>query len=290
MSREAVRFVLRLAAIMLVAALIAAPFLAPFAEAVTKSQRYQQLQVHPQYVGFTDSRSSVLLLQPHFFGAVPKEKAWGPAVAESLGGFAGVLGIAGWLALLIEAAVTRRWRTREFLFVLAAPLLLGVILDWRIIAGPFNLLFGLAANARVRLLLCFVISVQAAAAIDLVERGRRRSVFLGLAVVAAMLFVLFVTTGFPSDAARDAAILAAVPSFIVLAVATWFAATRRMRPIVGSLVVFAVILELWTVSPDGNPVVSMDWMYPPTPLLQRLEALRAAQPPNAPFRVVGVGP
>ncbi len=289
-SREAVRFVLRLAAVMVVAALIAAPFLAPFAEAVTKSQRYQQLQVHPQYVGFTDFRSSILLLQPHFFGAVPKEKAWGPAVAESLGGFAGVLGIAGWIALLIEAAVTRRWRTREFLFVLATPLLLGVILDWRIIAGPFNLLFGLAANARVRLLLCFVIAVQAAAVVDLVERGRRRSVLLGLAVVAAMLFVLFVTTDFPNNPARDAAILAAVPSFIVLAIATWFAASHRLRPMVGSLLVFAVILELWTVSHDWNPVVSVDQMYPPTPLLQRLDALRAAQPPNTPFRVVGVGP
>jgi hypothetical protein len=289
-SRDAVRFVLRLGAVMGVAALIAAPFLAPFAEAVTKSQRYQQLQVHPQYVGFTDSRSSILLLQPHFFGAVPREKAWGPAVAESLGGFAGVLGLAGWLALLIDAAATRRWRTRELLFVLATPLLLGVILDWRVIAVPFNLLFGLAANARVRLLLCFVIAVQAAAAIDLAERGRRRAVFLGLAVVAAMLFVLFVTTAFPDSSARDATIVTMLPSFIVLAMAAWYAGSRRLRPIVGSFVIFAVILELWSVGHDWNPVVPDDRMYPPTPLLQRLDALHAAQPPNAPFRVVGVGP
>jgi membrane protein YfhO len=288
--REAVRFVLRLGAVMAVAALIAAPFLAAFAEAVTKSQRYQQLQVHPQYVGFTDFRSSILLLQPHFFGAVPREKAWGPAVAESLGGFAGVLGVAGWFALLIEAAATRRWRTREFLFVLATPLLLGVILDWSIIAAPFNLLFGLAANARVRLLLCFVVAVQAAAAIDLAERGRRRSVLLGLAVVSAMLFVLFVTTAFPTASAREATILTMLPSFIVLAIAAWFVSSRRFRPVVGSLVLFAVILELWSVGGDWNPVVPMERMYPPTPLLRRLDALRAAQPPNAPFRVVGVGP
>ena len=71
--RQSIRFVVVLGSAMFVAALVAAPFLAPFAEAVTKSQRYQQLQVHPPAVGFTDLQSSVLLLQPHFFGQVPAE-------------------------------------------------------------------------------------------------------------------------------------------------------------------------------------------------------------------------
>ncbi len=84
--RQSIRFLVVLGAAMFVAALVAAPFLAPFAEAVTKSQRYQQLQVHPPAVGFTDLQSSVLLLQPHFFGQW--RSRWG-ASPESWGLWAG---------------------------------------------------------------------------------------------------------------------------------------------------------------------------------------------------------
>src|SRR5207248_10912301 len=64
-----------------VAAIIAAPFIAPFAEAITKSKRYQELQVHPNEIGYySDLPSEVILFQPHFFGHVPYERAWGPAV------------------------------------------------------------------------------------------------------------------------------------------------------------------------------------------------------------------
>src|SRR5207247_36668 len=35
-----------------ISALIAAPFIAPFAEAITKSKRYQELQVHPNEIGY----------------------------------------------------------------------------------------------------------------------------------------------------------------------------------------------------------------------------------------------
>ena len=288
--RQSIRFVVVLGVAMFVAALVAAPFLAPFAEAVTKSQRYQQLQVHPPAVGFTDFQSSVLLLQPHFFGQVPTEKAWGPAVAESLGGFAGVLGIVGWIALLIDAIRTRGFRTREFFFVIVTPIVLGIVLDWPIVAGPFNLIFGLAANARVRLLLGFLLAMQAAAAVDLAERARRLPLLIGTAIVAAALLALVATTHFPNAWAHDTAILAMLPSVLVLAIAAWLAAASRWRTIAGCLLVAAVIIELWSFGRGWNPVVNDRHMYRETPLLRAIESLRDAQPPNAPFRIVGVGP
>ncbi|HKO02894.1 MAG TPA: hypothetical protein VJ032_14445, partial [Thermoanaerobaculia bacterium] len=108
--REAMRLVLTLGVVLFAAALIASPFLATFAEAVTKSKRMQELQVHPNAIGYySDFPSTILLLQPHFFGHIPDEKPWGPATAESITGFAGVLGIAAWLTLLLRAIVTRRF-------------------------------------------------------------------------------------------------------------------------------------------------------------------------------------
>jgi len=137
------------------AAIIASPFLAPFVEALHKSKRYQELQVYPNEIGYySDFPSAIILFQPHFFGDVPYEKPWGPEVAESITGFAGVLGVAAWFGLLIRAIALRRWRDREFFFVVATPIVLGIILGWPVVSQLFHLLFSLAANARLRLLLC----------------------------------------------------------------------------------------------------------------------------------------
>ena len=156
-----------------VAAIIASPFLAPFVEALHKSKRYQVLQLFPNAIGYySDFPSMIILLQPHFFGHVPYEKPWGPAVAESITGFAGVLGVAAWFALLIRAIVERRWRDREFFFVIATLIILGVILGWSVISNLFHLAFFLAANARLRLILCWLLAAMTAAVIDLTLRER----------------------------------------------------------------------------------------------------------------------
>src|ERR1041385_3637139 len=123
-------------------ALIAAPFIAPFAEAITKSKRYQELQVHPNEIGYySDFPSEVILFQPHFFGHVPYDKPWGPAVAESITGFAGILAVASWFAVVARAIVRRRFRDRELYFVIGTLIVLGIMLAWPGVSTAFHLIF-----------------------------------------------------------------------------------------------------------------------------------------------------
>jgi hypothetical protein len=197
---------------------------------------------------------------------VPLDKAWGPATAESITGFAGVLGIAAWIALLLRAIVTRRFREREMFWVVVTPMILGIILGWPIVSTLFHLVFSIAANARLRLLLCLVLAVQSAAAIDLLFRERMHALYAGIAAVAAAMLFLYATQPFPSDAARDAALRSLLPSVIVLALAAIAVAARRFR--------------------TPAPVLPDTLMYPKTPMLAKLASVRHDQP----FRVVGTGP
>lgn len=274
-----------------VAAIIAAPFLAPFVEALHKSKRYQELQLFPNAIGYySDFPSMVILLQPHFFGHVPYEKAWGPAVAESITGFAGILGVAAWFGLLIRAIVQRRWRDREFFFVIATPVILGVILGWPVISNLFHLAFALAANARLRLILCWLLAAMTAAIIDVTLRERAVYLLSGLAVAAAVFLYLMTTVGFPDPAKKDTAMIAIMPSLLVIALSILFALPARVRPAVAMIVLVAVIAELWEASSGWNPVLPEKRSYPTTPLLDRLTEIKEQTPPNSPFRVVGLGP
>ncbi|PYQ50336.1 MAG: hypothetical protein DMF59_11085 [Acidobacteria bacterium] len=273
------------------AAIIASPFLAPFAEALHKSKRYQELQVHPNAIGYySDFPSMVILFQPHFFGHVPYEKAWGPEVAESITGFAGVLGVAAWFGLLIRAVVRRRWRDPEFFFVLAAPIILGIILGWPVVSQVFHFAFALAANARLRLMLCWLVAAMAAAIIDVTLRERPVYLLAGAALSAAMLLYLMMRMPFPDAVRKDTAMLAILPSLVVIAVSILFILPARARPIVAMIVLVAVISELWEASSGWNPVLPQERSYPSTPLIERLQDIVKRTPRSAPFRIVGFGP
>ncbi|MGZ7033478.1 MAG: hypothetical protein ACXVIJ_16055, partial [Thermoanaerobaculia bacterium] len=142
--RQMYRSVFRIGAALAVGALLAAAFLAPFGEAVTRSKRFQELKSAPNAIGYySDFASQVILLQPHFYGEVPVEKSWGPAHAESITGFAGILGVAAWIALLLRTIFLRRWRSREAFFVVATPIVLGIILAWPVVSTLFHLIFSL---------------------------------------------------------------------------------------------------------------------------------------------------
>jgi hypothetical protein len=167
------RLFLTLGGAMAVAGLLAAPVLAPFAEAVTKSKRYQELKANPlgPEAPFSDWPSTLVLLQPEMFGEIPFE-AWGPIHAESITGFAGFLGIAAWFALLAHALVGSRrsavgggdvlpptadcrpptspWRSREMFFVIATVIVLGVILAWPGVSDVFHVVFEKCGGARNR--------------------------------------------------------------------------------------------------------------------------------------------
>jgi hypothetical protein len=282
------RFLLAFLGAVAVAALIAAPLLGTFAEALTKSKRYQELQAHPPgvEVPFSDWPSFIATLQPHFYGEIPKEPSWSTAAhPESITGFAGFLGIAAWFALLANIIATRSWRSREMLFVLATLLVLGIVMSWPGIRELFHLIFRLAANARLRLLLAMLFAIQTAALVDLIERRKRAAALIGIACAAAVLLTFLLRTDFANAYRRDTAILALTPSVVVLVIAMIAVLVKR-KHVALMLLLVAVIAELWNVGHDWNPTLDAKWMYPRTPILDRMDELLAKNP----GRMVGAGP
>ncbi len=287
---ERLRRVAMFLAAVAVAAIVASPFLAPFIEALHKSKRYQELQVFPSKIGYySDFPSTIILFQPHFYGHVPQEKAWGPAVAESITGFAGILSVAAWFGLLIRAFVQRRWRDREVFFVIATVITLGIILGWPGVGDAFQLIFSLAANARLRLLLCWLFAAMTAAIVDVTLRERAGYLLAGAAIAAAMLLYFMHAASFPDVVKKDTAMIAIVPSLLVIAASILFALPVRARPFVAMLVLLAVLSELWAASSGWNPVLPESRSYPSTPLIDRLKDIARSTPRTAPFRIVGIG-
>ena len=301
--KESGRFVLTLGGAMAVAGMLAAPFLLPFGEALTKSKRYHELQVTPQGIGYySDWPSFVVLLQPHFFGQVPFEKSWGPATAESITGFAGALGLGAWLTLLIHVIWNRRWRSRELFFVIATVLVLGIFMAWPGVAEAFHLIFRLAANARLRLLFAFLLAVMTAGAVEVViagvEGGRFRlsgqarlpvlHFLLGIAFSAAILLYLVVTNPWDHPYRFDTGVIAVMPSMLVLLVATALPFAGRYQKFAAAALTVVIVGELWGVSRQWNPNVLERSFYPSTPMLDALDRMRDKQ--TTPFRIVGIGP
>jgi membrane protein YfhO len=288
--RDAARFVVALGGALAVAAILASPFLAPFAEGIKKSKRFQELQVMPNEIGYySDWASKVILIAPHFFGEVPIENQWGSTHAESITGFAGILGAAGWLALLVNAVVTRRFRTREVFFVVVTPVILGIVLAWPLVSTAFHAVFAIAANARLRLLLCFVSAMMTASLVDLVQRSAVRAYLIGIAGAAALLAYLMFGTGFPMPWHKDVAMLAIIPSMIVLAIAALLPLANRNGVRLGiCILLVAVIAELWKVGGVWNPVLPERLMYPETPLIAALK--KAIDSEYRPCRMVASGP
>ena len=287
-KRTTWRLFLTLGGAMTVAALLSAPFLVPFLEALPKSMRYGELQVSPlerQSLPYTDINCMIVLFQAHFFGRVPFEDAWGPAVTEPVGGFAGVLGIASFFALLFHVVRRRAWRSTEFFFVIATVIVYGVINGWPLIGDAIHAVLPVVAHARFRLLFVMLMGVQAAAAIDVKDRS---PLLVGVGVVAAMLVALFTLKHFPSEEALRTALLTSARSVAVLALAVLFALLPRWRRWVLLGLIVAVIGELWPVTRAWNPPFPDRYMYGKTPLLEALDALRAKQPPHS-YRVIGHG-
>ena len=289
--RAKARLFLPLGGALTLAALLAAPFLLSFTEVMTKSKRYHELQNSPPpgwY--FSDWPSFIATIQPRFFGDIPFEKPWGTAVsAESITGFSGALAMGAWLMMAIHVIRTRRWRSAELFFLIVALLVFGALFDWPLFGDLFTSVFHLAANTRLRLVFCFMTALLVAGSLEAVARDRT-SYLLGILASAALLAFLLFSTTFPDAWDRDSAVMALLPSVLVLALATIVPFAGRHRQIAMSIVAVATLNELWTVGRDWMPNVRGALLYPKTPLLDRLIELRDQQPRNAPFRIVGTGP
>jgi hypothetical protein len=267
MARD-VRGLVRVLAASAVAACLCAPFLVPFAEAVTRSQRFAEVKTWEAAVPFSDRASAALLLQPRFFGHLPIERPWGPTTLESICGFAGVFAIAAFLAVAINVVRERKWRSPETLFVLGALLSLAVVLGWPGITQLFHVVAGFAPAMRMRLGLCWFGSVLIAAAID---RKSRVPLLAGVLGVALLMLFFLRTTPFPSDSHRVSAVLSLLPGMAVLLALLH----RRLIVVAGAL----TLVELWLTMAYWNRVQPLRNLE--TPLIAKLKTLDG--------RVVGLG-
>lgn len=295
------RIVIPFAGVMIVAGMLSAPFLLPFLETMSRSKRVAELRaapLDPNALSNTDRNSAIVMLQPHFFGQVPLEKAWGPADTEPLAGYTGVFAFAAWIAVALHVVWRRQWRSRELFLVLTALFVIGVIYSWPLVAEAFHAMLPIAANARMRLIFTLLAAILTAAAVDLavgaesgaLARFRRRTtgvpVLLGALVVAATLFTLLRITPLYYAYRYDTAVLSMLPSLLVLALVVVVATTRREWAVMGLLV--AVTCELFAVGRNRPTPLPFRMLYPKTPVIAKLQELAAKEPPNT-FRFTGIG-
>lgn len=283
---ERKRFLRAIAGAMFVAALLSAPYVMTVLETIGRSWRRVALSAVPfaqRVIPHTDLDAAIVTLQPHFFGEVPLDKPWGPTSVESIGGFAGILGVASWIATLVWVIAKRRWRSREAFFALLTFFAIGVIFAWPGFTQLFHWTMPIAAHARLRYLLALLLALQCATALDL---ARRVPLLAGIAAVAATLLLLLHTVPFATVYHFDTAVLAMLPSVLVLALAAVAAMTQHRAATL--LLLVAVIAELFPIGRGRVPPLHERRMYPTTPIIAKLQELKAAAPPNAPFRIAGV--
>jgi len=286
-TTERKQLLVTLAGALAVAALLAAPYLGPLLETIPKSKRVAELKEAPFTAGAlpnTDRYSALLMLQPHFFGQVPLERPWGASDTEPLAGFPGVLGWAAWIATAAHVLLRRTWRSRETFYVLTTLFVVGVIFAWPGVGKAFHLMLPIAANARMRLVFALLAAIQTAAAIDL---ARRVPMLLGVAAVSTTLFLILHGVNVSFAYRYDTAVLAMLPSLLVLLVATVVAMSRRDAAVMALLA--AVTIELFAIGRNRPTPLPQRMLYPRTPAIARLQELFAKAPPNDPGRFVGIG-
>lgn len=278
------KFLRTLIAVSIVSLLLAAPILLPFVEILPHSMNYrvqQEAQLH-KGTAFSDFSSLALLVHPRLNGQRPGP-LWGWPVTEAVAGFSGLLGFGACLAMLVRVVIGRRFRDREFFFVLATLFMFAVIDDTPFISAPIRELFSIALNSRFRLQFSFMLAVQTAA---LLHYARRERWLLPVAIggsLAALAFVLM-KTGFPTPETKHFAYITTVPSLIVLALAALLF-IQRTRVIALALLVAAVYAELWSAGHSWHPATRGTEIYTRMPILDALQAVRGTQP----YRIVGLG-
>jgi hypothetical protein len=263
-----------------VAYLLALPMIVPFAENVRSSTRFEDMKKADAAMPFSDATSLALLVQPRLYGTRPGNP-WGPAGAEAVTGFAGILGIASIIAIARDAIARRRFRDREVFFVIAAIAIFVLLANVKPAVAAMHAIIGLAANARLRFLFAWILAVLIAAALD---RMRTIPFADGLAAAALLIASIVMRTPFPSAVARHEGIVSIIPSALVLLIAS-FALVPRMRTAASLLLVAAVIAEMWPLTIGWNSAFPIDTFYPRTPLIDAV--LRYHRPGFD--RVAGIG-
>ena len=307
-ARRKFRRVLSIAAAGVLGLLIALPMVLPLLEALPFSQRYEMLKEIPHPVPVTDARFLVNFFQVDFYGTVGARNIWGPGIAEVLSGYAGILAFVSWFAVGFQVVRMRAWKRDAGLvegesapvevlsdgrsalfFLLASFLLLWIILGWPVLSDLFHKLplFEIAANGRLRVVLCFFLSVLAGTFIDLVRtrQGRPAAVF-GLWAGVVALVIAFSWNQFPTTEALEHSVLTTIPRLLVLvAVAVLLVNSPRVKRFATLALIGFCAGDLWTFDLYWNPVLPKDRLYPTTPLLRFLEKKQSDPESIRPFRM-----
>lgn len=268
-----------------VSLILALPFVLPFIETLESTRRYDMLREFPNlHEVETAPTFLVNFIQPAFFGNVREHTAWGPAHAEVIAGYGGILLVAGWAGMLAWLVKRRQWRAEEMFFAAGVPVLVGIILRWPLLGDAFESLplFSLAANGRLRLAAVFFAAVLTAAILDRVKEGVRWPLAAGVGFALLALLLAFALNPVdPATAPFHNALRTTLPALAVL-----LAAALVLRlPARWSRSGLAALLALSTfdVWSHGLPinVTVRDWMfYPRTPIITRLQAIRDARMPE----------
>jgi hypothetical protein len=267
----------------IISILLALPMIVPFAENVRNSTRFEAQKAWSAEMPFSDARSLALLVQPRLYGTRPGNP-WGPATAEAVTGFAGILGMAAFIAIAFDAIARRRFGDIEAFFVLAAIGVFALIASVKPAVAALHAVIGLAANARLRFLFAWILAVLIAAALERLLRGRAAAFAIGLGSAAVLIALIVAKTPFPSDAARHDGLVSVIPSAMVLLIAA-LALVPRFRSAATLLLVVAVIAEMWPLTIGWNSPFPMATFYPRTPLIDAV--LRYHRPGFD--RVAGIG-
>lgn len=272
------------------ALLLASPFLVPFLEALPRSLRMDALR-HGLDVS-TPHRSPelfILMLHGGFFGRVGDD-VWGPVHPEFASAFAGMIAVAGFIAVLAHLIMTRRWRSPLAFFALSIPLVLMAIFSVPPVSIVMENLppFSVAANGRLRLVLCWLAAVCAGALIDLIRRRRLTGPVIGALAVVGALVIAFSSNESMDEIQRRKALLTAIPGVLSIAAVFMFSGPRWMKIAAPALTAALVTIDLWLPSRGFNPELPKRYLYPDTPLTLRLQDL-SRNDPLGPVKIIAPG-
>ncbi len=292
-SGDMVRSILAIGGAGLTSIVLSLVFLLPFIEALPYSQRFDVVSQQPDKIVRGDITFVVPTFLVQFYGTEKERNLWGPGIAETLCGYAGMLGFIGWIGSLLWVVRRRQWTSVSAFFVFATPVVLGIALGWRGIADVFHSLplFSMAANARMRLIVCWFLAILAGQFVDLaLARENRRLMLSAVLIAGAVVTATFTLTLFPEAELAERAFWTSVPAILVLIASAFFVMVRnekRQRFAVLMLVALAGA-DLWFFGLAWNPVVSNRFLYPSTPLIRFLQSRSNADVKGErPFRIAG---
>lgn len=272
---------------------LAAPMVLPLLEALPYSQRMDFIEGEKLVEASFVPSLLVVPLQVGYYGMKFDGTMWGPTIAEFVSSYAGIAGVIGWFAALLRMRRSR-WRDPIFFFVPATVIILGIAYNWPFFADAFRKIpvFSLAANGRLRLILCFFLAILAGKAVEsLSDASGRRSVLIATVVTGLLLAGLFVVVPPPAEFANVAWGTTLPRAIVVVVFALSLFALRRDRfaRIVPAALVAAVSFDLLHWDIRWNPPVPSRLVYPSTPAIDRLVALERDPEPGeiVPFRIAG---